>query len=51
LAGADAWQDLGSILTTAKDNLNRVGMIVKTWSAQPVEVTFSDFTILPGGWR
>ena len=49
--GADTWQDLGSILTTAKDSLNRVGMMAKTWSAQPVEVTFSDFTILPGGWR
>ncbi|MGD9278187.1 MAG: hypothetical protein PVG37_06350, partial [Desulfobacterales bacterium] len=51
LPGADAWQDLGSVLTTAKDSLNRVGMIAKTWSAKPVEVTFSDFTILPGGWR
>jgi len=51
LPGADAWQDLGSVLTTAKDSLNRVGMIAKTWSSKPVEVTFSDFTILPGGWR
>ena len=51
LTGADTWQDLGSVLTTAKDSLNRVGMIAKTWSAKPVEVTFSDFTILPGGWR
>ena len=51
LSGADTWQDLGSVLTTAKDSLNRVGMIAKTWSAQPVEVTFSDFTLLPGGWR
>ncbi len=51
LPGADAWQDLGSVLTTTKDSLNRVGMIAKTWSAKPVEVTFSDFTILPGGWR
>jgi hypothetical protein len=51
LPGSDTWQDLGSVLTTAKDSLNRVGMIAKTWSAKPVEVTFSDFTILPGGWR
>ena len=51
LTGAATWQDLGSILTTEKDGFNRIGMIAKTWSAQPVEVTFSDFTILPGGWR
>jgi len=51
LTGADTWQDLGSVLTTAKDSLYRIGMIAKTWSHAPVEVTFSDFTILPGGWR
>jgi len=51
LAGADPWQDLGSILTTPKDGLTRINMIAKTWSAHPVEITFSDFSILPGGWR
>lgn len=51
LTGAATWQDLGSVLTTEKDGFNRIGMIAKTWSSQPIEVTFSDFTILPGGWR
>lgn len=51
LTGSATWHDLGSVLTTEKDSFNRIGMIAKTWSAQPVEVTFSDFTILPGGWR
>jgi hypothetical protein len=51
LAGTDSWQDLGSMLTTPKDGLTRIGMIAKTWSANPLEITFSDFSILPGGWR
>ncbi len=51
LDGTDKWQDIGSILTTPKDGLTRVGMITKTWGSQPVEIIFSDFTILPGGWR
>jgi len=45
------WQDFGSILSTEKNGFNRIGMIAKAWSSQPIEVTFSDFTILPGGWR
>jgi len=26
-------------------------MMAKTWSNEPVEVIFSNFTILPGGWN
>jgi len=51
LDGTGGWQDLGSVLTTPKDGLTRIGMITKTWGSQAVEITFSDFTILPGGWR
>jgi hypothetical protein len=44
------WQDLDSVLTTEKGGLSRIGMIAKTWNAQAIEVTYSDFTILPVGW-
>jgi uncharacterized caspase-like protein len=50
VAGKD-WQELGSVLTTVKDGFNRIGMMAKTWGGAPVEVTFSDFTLLPGGYR
>lgn len=49
--GAAEWMDLGSIQTTYKDELNRVGLMAKTWSGNPITVDFSDFTILPGGWQ
>gem|GEM_PF-1281160 len=45
------WQDLGKIEGTVKDGFKRLGMTAKTWSSEPVEVTFSNFTILPGGWN
>jgi len=38
-------------IDTKKNGFHRIGMIAKTWSSQPIEVTFSDITILPGGWR
>jgi hypothetical protein len=49
--GSEDWHQLGSALTTVKDELNRIGMIAKTWRGEPVEVTFSEFTLLPGAWR
>ena len=49
--GNNDWQQLGSALTTVKDELNRIGMIAKTWAGEPVEVSFSEFTLLPGTWR
>jgi len=51
LDGDSKWYEVGSILATIKDDFKRVGVIAKTWGGDPVEVTFSDFTILPGGWR
>lgn len=49
--GTAEWIDLGSIQITYKDELNRVGLMAKTWSGNPITVKFSDFTILPGGWQ
>jgi hypothetical protein len=45
------WQDLGKIESTVKDGFKRVGVMAKTWGNEPVEVTFRNFTILPGGWN
>jgi hypothetical protein len=45
------WQDLGKVDATIKDGFKRIGMFVKTWGNEPVEVSFSNFNILPGGWN
>ena len=42
------WQKLGTILTTAKDRLHRIGLMLKTWGNQSVQVSFSDFRVMPG---
>ncbi|MBW2351617.1 MAG: hypothetical protein JRF51_00125 [Deltaproteobacteria bacterium] len=44
------WQDLGKLEATVKDGFKRVGMFVKTWGSEPVEVSFNNFIILPGAW-
>jgi hypothetical protein len=51
LANEKQWHELGSVLTTVKDEFNRVGLITKTWGGEPVEVTLSNLTILPGRWQ
>jgi len=33
-----------------KDGFKQVGMFVKTWGSEPVEVSFNNFIILPGAW-
>ncbi len=45
------WQDIGRFESTVKDGFKRIGMMAKTWGSEPVEMTFSNFTILPGGWN
>jgi len=45
------WHKLGSLLTTIKDDFNRIGLVGKTWGGEGAEVNFSNFTIVPGGWR
>lgn len=44
-------QDLGKVEGTVKDGFKRVGMFIKTWGSEPIEVSFSNFTILPGAWN
>jgi len=51
-AEADAkWHEIGRVQTTVRDGFNRIGLIGKTWGGDPLEVEFSRFTLLPGGWR
>ncbi len=42
------WLLVGSVLTEKKDGFSRVGLITKTWGNEPVQVSFSDFRIMPG---
>ena len=50
-ANTQGWQDLGKVEGTVKDGFKRVGMFIKTWGSEPIEVSFSNFTVLPGAWN
>ena len=50
-ANTKGWQDLGKVEGTVKDGFKRVGMFIKTWGSEPIDVSFSNFTILPGAWN
>ncbi len=42
------WRKIGSLLTTVKDGFDRIGLMAKTWRGEPVQTTFSDFTLMTG---
>ena len=42
------WHHLGTMQVEGKDDLTHVGLIAKTWGAEPVVASFADFRLIPG---